>query len=221
MQTSNAQQLVKKTKSNLDPKNAAQAYSSYKIDPELSEAKVRVKYSLGTYLIPNRQVEGWMKVSKEKKLDSAQVIFQVMGFKSNDTTLDCHLRESLSLDYTQSDFPDSHVCVHDRLPSDGKNSAAYPTLSFETTGLNDLDLSKTNESELSLNVNGEWIIHGVKRKATVKILITQSSLGYRISGKHELSLKNFGVEVKNFLFISVQDQVEAEWNLQFIPGINI
>ena len=45
--------------------------------------------------------------------------------------MDCHFQETLGLDYTTSDFPKKHVCDgKNKLPTTGKNAAAYPEIVF-------------------------------------------------------------------------------------------
>ncbi|NDF14271.1 YceI family protein [bacterium] len=200
---------------------SAQAEPLLKVVPETSKALVRVKYTLGTYVIPNTQVLGFINLvqtqSSKQKLKSAEVSFLIAGFKSNDTTLDCHLRESLGLDYTQSDFPNRHVCSQDRLPAEGKNAVVFDQIQFRTLDSLDVDLSKMSEEWVNMEVPGSWTLHGVRREAPAQVKIQKTSKGYRVLGKHSFSLKDFGVVVKKFLFISVQDQVEAEWDVQFAP----
>ena len=197
----------------------AKADHLLKVVPEMSKTLVRVKYTLGTYAIPNTQVRGFMNLMKAQgptlKLKTAEVSLLIVGFKSNDTTLDCHLRESLGLDYALSDFPDSHVCSQDRLPAEGKNAVVFDQIQFKTNNSLDIDLSKIGEDEVIMEVPGSWTLHGVRREAPAQVKIQKTSNGYRVLGKHSFSLKDFGVVVKKFLFVSVQDQVEAEWSVQF------
>jgi hypothetical protein len=198
----------------------AQADHFLKVMPEASRSWVRVKYSLGTYVIPNAQVRGYMNLGKFKgakpKIKTVEVSFLIAGFKSNDSTLDCHLRESLGLDYAISDFPDSHVCSQDRLPAEGKNAVVFDQIQFKTLDSLDIDFSKIGEEEVIMEVPGSWTLHGVRREAPAQVKIQKTSNGYRVLGKHGFSLKDFGIVVKKFLFVSVQDQVEAEWDIQFV-----
>lgn len=199
----------------------AHAEHLLRVVPEVGKSLVRVKYTFGTYNIPNTQAAGFMNLDQSQestvKLKSAEVSFLIAGFKSNDRTLDCHLQESLGLDYTQSDFPDSHVCTQDWLPSEGKNAVVYERIQFKTLDALNVDLSKLTDQETLIEVPGAWTLHGVRREAPVQIKIQRNSKGYRVHGKQTFSLKDFGIVVKKFLFISVQDQIEAEWDIQFAP----
>lgn len=189
-----------------------QAY--YDIDPFQSKASVQVKYTLGTYVIPNRDARGQLELSPSKGLTQVRVAFAVQGFKSNDTTLDCHLQESLGLDYNKSDFPGSHVCKNDRLPTEGKNAIAYPEIEFTSSDAK-VSFAAVTEAPTTLTAQGKWTLHGVERPATLTLTVQKVSGGYRVSGKSPLSLKEFGVVVKNFLLISVKDEVQAEWQVVF------
>jgi polyisoprenoid-binding protein YceI len=189
---------------------------SFEVDPFLSRASVKVKYTLGSYEIPNQDVRGQLELHPSKGLSRVHVAFGNQGFRSGNPALDCHLQESLGLDYKESDFPEKHVCEKDRLPVKGKNSVRYPEVTFRSMD-GALTFSKVSEKPLELNVAGDWSIHGIERPVTLRIQIEKYQEGYRVRGKGTLSLKDFGVEVKKFLFISVNDEVQAEWDLVFRP----
>jgi polyisoprenoid-binding protein YceI len=188
----------------------------FEVDPFLSKASVRVRYTFGSYEIPNQDVRGRLELHPSKSLSQVRVAFGNQGFRSGNPTLDCHLQESLGLDYTQSEFPEKHVCEKDRLPVKGRNSVRYPEVAFRSMD-GALTFSKVNEKPIELNVAGDWSIHGIERPVTLTIQIEKYQEGYRVRGKNSFSLKDFGVEVKKFLFISVNDEVQADWDIVFRP----
>lgn len=188
----------------------------YDVDPFVSRASVVVKYTFGTYLIPNTDVRGQMELHPTQVLSGVRVAFGIQGFRSGNKTLDCHLRESLGLDYSKSEFPDRHVCENDLLPSRGINSVRYPEIAFQSEDSN-FDLAKVAEVPVEIEVNGIWRIHGIEKPEKVKLTIHRQGDGILVRGKKTFSLRDFGVTVKKFLFISVHDEVQAEWEMLFKP----
>ncbi len=188
----------------------------YDVDPFLSRASVAVKYTFGTYLIPNTDVRGQMELHPTQSLSAVRVAFGIQGFKSGNKTLDCHLRESLGLDYSKSGFPDRHVCENDLLPSRGVNSVKYPEIGFQSQDPS-LDLSKAGELPVEIEVNGIWSLHGMEKPEKIKLTIQKQQNGVLVRGKKTFSLKDYGVTVKKFLFISVHDEVNTEWEILFQP----
>lgn len=194
-------------------KNALKVYD---VDPFSSRASVLVKYTLGTYLIPNLDVRGQMELHPTQRLAGVRVAFGIQGFKSENKTLDCHLQESLGLDYSKSEFPDRHVCQNDLLPSTGKNAIKYPEVAFQSNDP-DLDLSKAGVAPMELEVNGIWRLHGIEKTEKTRLTVYKQNDSILIRGKKSFSLKDFGITVKRFLFISVNDEVHAEWEVLFKP----
>ena len=188
----------------------------YDVDPFLSRASVAVKYTFGTYLIPNTDVRGQMELHPTQVLSGVRVGFGIQGFKSGNKTLDCHLRESLGLNYSKSEFPDRHVCENDLLPSRGVNSVIYPEIAFQSEDSN-LDLTKVAELPVEIEVNGIWRLHGIEKTNKVKLTVQRQGDGILVRGKKTFSLRDYDVTVKKFLFISVHDEVHAEWELHLQP----
>ena len=188
----------------------------YDVDPFSSRASVVVKYTFGTYLIPNTDVRGQMELHPTQSLSGVRIAFGIQGFKSGNKTLDCHLQESLGLDYSKSGFPDRHVCENDLLPARGANAVVFPEVTFQSEDSN-LDFTKASELPVEFEVNGIWRLHGIEKAEKVKLTIQKRGNGVLVRGKKTFSLKDFGVTVKKFLFISVNDEVQAEWEILFEP----
>lgn len=137
----------------------------------------------------------------------------IAALSSDDEKRDCHTRESLGLDYAKSDFPGGHVCEDGKLPNEGKNAVAFPAIRFDIANVTARDAAG------NAVVKGKWTIHGVTREsAPIPITFTPllgKKAAFRVHGSAPLSLKDFGIVVKNFLLISVSDQVTANFDLVF------
>ncbi|MBI2607154.1 MAG: YceI family protein [Deltaproteobacteria bacterium] len=137
----------------------------------------------------------------------------IASLSSDDAKRDCHTREALGLDYAKSDFPGSHVCEDGKLPSEGKNAVAFPTIRFDIASVTAPDAAGNAVAR------GKWTIHGVTRESTpIPITITPllgKKAAFRVHGSASLSLKEYGIAVKNFLLISVSDSVMVNFDLIF------
>lgn len=191
--------------------------SYFAIDPFESHVSVRLGYTLGTHRFQNHEVRGQLELHPNNELDSASVSFTVSGFKSDNPSLDCHLQESLGLDYSKSDFPDSHVCSDDRLPAKGKNSIAFPEVTFRSAPDAKLAFSEVGAAPAEHRIKGNWTIHGVSRPVDVSVTLQRQGNRIRAKGSAKLALKDFGITVKKFLFVTVNDEAVAEWDVVFNP----
>lgn len=197
-------------------RGGVQKKAVFEVDPFSSRAMVTVRHTFGAYDIPNTNARGEMEISSDQGIRRFWVAFGIKGFDSGNRTLNCHLQEALGLDYRQSNFPDRHVCENDRLPMKGKNAVRYPEVAFRS-----IDGGSTpwgmGDAPRELSLAGTWSIHGVDLPATMKIQFQKTEKGHRARGKSKISLKDFGVIVRGFLFISVKDEVQVEWDVEFRP----
>ncbi|MBL7713957.1 MAG: YceI family protein [Bdellovibrionales bacterium] len=164
--------------------------------------RFKIGYTLGThegtFSTISKQISGtqdpftW-KGQFKVKLEDAEI---------SDRKLKCHFLESMGVDYSKSAFPKSHVCTSDdQLPKEGPDSIAYPEIVFSLD-----QVSPAKESGRYL-ADGTWTIHGVSKK--VSRIPFEIHDGYvRLST--QIHLKDFGIQVKGFLFISTADTAEVE-----------
>ncbi len=127
----------------------------------------------------------------------------------------CHMRESLGLNYAASDFPDKHVCDDNfELPQTGKNAIVYPEIIFRILAIK--NISQT-DNEATFEVEGQWTIHGVTRKQLLPIKLSPDKDKMRISTTAKFNLKDFGLKirpVKFFFFpVHVVDPITVDINL--------
>jgi polyisoprenoid-binding protein YceI len=171
-------------------------------------------YTMGTHVGKVTRLETgsvfWDKDSRS--LDGLELSFRVADIEMDGAKLKCHMRESLELDYESSGFPESHVCVDDRLPNEGPDSSRYPGVRFKSRTAEVLSLSRS--AEKPRNLKGELNLHGVSREVTLLITDLKEEPGrIHIKGRLLVPLRNFGITVKPFLFVTVADEASVEWDL--------
>lgn len=173
-----------------------------------SDLTMKVKYTLGTHNISADGVKGTAK-TEGGQLESVKGTFSVpiSSFKEGDAELECHMRESLGLDYKVSSFPEQHACNDEhQLPTEGPNSIAYPEVQLRILGL--------KKHEDKYEVIGEWTIHGVtKPSEKFFVSLSESNEIMSVSGQTVLSLWKFGIVVKKFILISVSDEVPVDFKV--------
>lgn len=172
-----------------------------------SSASFSLPYTFGTHEGAASEIVGGMDVASA---GSFEVVLSDM--KTGNEKMDCHLRESLGLDYTKSDFPSEHVCEDNKIPASGVNSIVYPKIRFEAV---EIKVENSDSQKMALSYKGSWIIHGEKQTAFYKSVLekTDEEGLWGSTHEHRLNLKDFNVEVKNFLFISVEDELDLKVRL--------
>jgi polyisoprenoid-binding protein YceI len=186
-----------------------------------------VPYTLGTH---NERVVG---AEGELRLDPAtlalaggRLVVPLSAIRSDDATLECHLREALGLDYARSRYPGDHVCENDRLPATGPDAVAFPEIVLDLSRGGPLGDPAVLDrgGEVPVEAEGTFAIHGVTRPVRLRLTASRdpSSPGaLRIRGSHVFRLADFGVVVKPvkilFVKISVGDEVTAVVDARLVP----
>jgi polyisoprenoid-binding protein YceI len=184
------------------------ASSSYAAPLKLksSSADFKLGYTMGTHEGKTQAVTGFLD------LETGTGEFQVpiTTIKTGNSEMDCHMYESLGINYKNSDFPDKHVCEDDNVPSSGPNSIVYPNVSYKITSIE--TLNKTDNS-YDLKVMGAWVIHGKSVPKNYQLTLNKKDNTWKTKLDLKLSLKEFDVIVKKFLFIGVEDTVKLTLNM--------
>ena len=175
-----------------------------------SQIEIRLKYTLGTHELMTGDVRG--QVVRNAKGDSieGELIVPISSIKEGSAKLECHLRESLGLDYRVSDFPKRHVCDdnHD-LPNEGKNAVVYHEIR--------LKIDRVERMESKKKVIGTWTIHGKSVPADELFVDYPDSAADSLDvlASAEFKLADFGIVVKNAFVISVADIAKVKMKLKF------
>jgi polyisoprenoid-binding protein YceI len=180
-----------------------------------------VSYSLGTHDGTAETFTGNLDLKSTQPLvASGQFQVPIRSLKTGNAERDCHLLESLGLNYADTQYPGDHVCDDkNQLPETGKNAVVFPdiTLKIISVAMDDPQAPFQLDHEAKLQINGEWTIHGVTR--SVKFPIKMSPVGkqLRLQGELPFSLKDYGITVKSahalFVKISVSDTATAVFDV--------
>lgn len=205
---------------------APRSYRTPLITPADSSIKFFIPYTFGTHEGEARMFSG--KISLDL-IDPAQSNGEFSVPISAMTTAkpqrDCHMREALGLDYGDSDFPEVHVCNEDdELPTAGKNAVKYPMIKLKVKSIKSLgpEKSVSLEKESTIEVEGEWIIHGKSYQWVFPLRLSLEGEKLRVRGEVPFSLKNHDVIVKAnrvlFIEIGVKDNAKVQFDLVLEPN---
>lgn len=154
---------------------------------------------------------------------NAEVIVPIENITTGNDKRDCHLRESLGLNYanTSTNYPDGHVCdSSNNMPKTGGDSVVYPEIKFTFTSL---QTTATTQSQLltgkpvELLTSGTFEMHGVKQNIVLPLqytFVNGQSSQLKIDGNFKLVLVSYGIIVKNFLFIKVDNSASNPAEVQ-------
>lgn len=168
----------------------------------------KVPYTLGTHILKANVLKGTFEWStKDEKILKSEFKLAVSDIEAEDKKLQCHLMESLTLNYETSDFPDSHVCEDNKLPTTGKNAPFYTHITARLKR----PLSLTDKEVLI-----EWEIRGIKLEQLLPAEMKLSDDKKKLSFKTKWIMKrsDFGIIVKKFLFIDASNDVELEMSTE-------
>ncbi len=184
-----------------------------------------IEYTLGVHEGYASVLSGRALVDFENSsVSSAEFRVPISSMTTGSAKRDCHMRESLGLDYAISSFPEKHVCFGDNtLPDSGVDSVVYPEIVFELRGLNAADgtpLTRIDAgADASVLAVGSFTIHGVRKDQIVAVKLTRTfdergKSRLRVRGRFNLSLKDYGVEVIAWAgLISVKDTAKVKLDL--------
>lgn len=202
----------------LFPMSVMASTSPLQYKPTLENASIQffLPYTLGIHEGKVNQIEGKVVLDVNNLSEiKGEFSVPINSLTTGDRERDCHLQESLGLNYTVSDFPEKHVCDHNQLPASGKNAVVYPIIHFKVLK------TKVLPEENSIEVEGEWTIHGVTHADQIKMKMIPEGKNIRLKGETKFSLKNYGIVVKSakvlFVTISVKDELRLVLNLLLIP----
>jgi polyisoprenoid-binding protein YceI len=203
----------------------------YKVARQRGETGIalEIPYSLGTHREKVLSVLGELLVEPEAlTVTGGRLVVPISALRSDSAERDCHLRESLGLDYERSRFPEEHVCDdRDRLPASGGDAVVHPEVVFEVERGGAIDPAGGLEQgkEVRAAVEGRWSIHGVSRPARLELALSKAADApgaIRARGRHQLSLRDHGVIVKSakilFATISVRDEVTILLDVVVVPS---
>ena len=177
-----------------------------------SKVSIKIKYTFGTHELKSNAIEGVLSQNHAFEDVSGELTVPIDSIKEGSAKLECHLRESLGLDYEKSGFPESHVCDDkNQLPASGPDSVVYPSVKLSIKRLIAAEKTKTER----YRVEGAWTIHGVTKPADFEVKVTEGPDSVSVRGDSEFALKDFGITVKKAFVISAADKARVEFDLKF------
>lgn len=183
------------------------------VPSEQSKVTIEIPYSMGEHVLNAQGLSGKIEWDeKTNTIQNGELKLAIVNIKAKKSKMECHLRESLGLDYKNSDFPDEHVCDDDdQLPKEGANSIKYS------------DVTATLVSPLKTGKNVaqvRWNIHGKTKEMVMPITVSKDDKGEVVlDSKWKMKLSDYDIVVKKFLFIAVEDEFSVKMNLHFKGGI--
>ncbi len=190
----------------------------------MTEVRFRIGYTFGTHRGEAQEMTGELSVNEA---DLAQVrgsfFVPIDSLNTDHPVRDCHLRESLGLDYNVSHFPKEHVCIKGTsLPESGVDSMVFPFVSFTITSVVHEKGDLLSKRGAKLRVTGIWNIHGKDVTQEMDVFLKKETSGeYVLEGvsKATLHLKDFGIIVKDAkkgpITIKASDKIYLNLKLVF------
>ena len=196
----------------------------YQVTPKAdgtSEVLFSVGYTLGTHNGSAGKVDGTVQLGQNPFLiSSAEISVPLNQLNTGNVKRDCHMFESIGLDYAVSAYPAAQVCDgSDSIPKSGNDSIAFPTLKFSLVSLLDSNSKDPLVPGVAKQVNfaGTFEMHGVKNTIQVPVtltLIAGTPNKISIKGDFDLLLSDYGIVVRKFLFVTVYNQAHVNLDLE-------
>jgi hypothetical protein len=192
-------------------------------------ASFDIDYFAGTHhgVARSMNAQLGMQLGENFSVKTGKFSVPIESLDTENKTRDCHLRESLSLDYSHSRFPNEHVCdSDDQLPATGADAPVFPLLEVEMMDYAVLNQQKSlmPGDSIDLDLKARVKLHGVtKENMPIRVRVTyldaQKGL-VRVSGGFSLSLGAFNAVVKPIVggFGTVSDQANVSLEMAFTPS---
>ena len=202
-----------------------QAYRPVGAAPGSPGNSVDVPYTFGTHHFEVREVRGLVRVEwSETPVVTGKLSAPLAALRGGGDTLECHLRESLGIDYSRSAFPGAHVCSDGRLPASGNDAVAYPEISFEITGVvaRGGRFPVVAGRRIPVVILGRWTIHGVSHDDRIEANLTLTldaaarPRTVRLEATRKVRLSDYGIVVKRALVITAGEEATVRLNLVLV-----
>lgn len=179
---------------------------------------IAVPYILGVHHGSAAQVSGSLLASNNFGTITGSLVVPLASMTTGNPTRDCHMRESLGIDYTKSQYPKTHICdSNNQLPSSGGDSVVFQNVVFKLLGVTsagDIASQMKVGNTINLSASGTWVIHGVEKNLSfpLKVLVLDGG-NLNIKGSIPFSLSDYGIVVKPVLGIGVNNNMTADLDI--------
>jgi polyisoprenoid-binding protein YceI len=207
----------------------ALAAQDYKIVPKsTADTGIRfsIPYTAGTHHGFSSQVAGDVIVNLAP-VEARSVVLKIpiASMTTGDSTRDCHMRESLGIDYSNSQFPEDHVCdKNHELPKTGPNSVAFPDIELTLLRIEGAAPNIAAGETATVQAAVRMTIHGVTKDLVIPLKIEAEKTAtpgaqpnLHVTSTYTIQRSDFGIVVKPFLVIKVKDTVTVKIDLNLVP----
>ncbi|MBI5375093.1 MAG: YceI family protein [Candidatus Schekmanbacteria bacterium] len=89
----------------------------------------------------------------------------------------------------------------------------FPVISFNLTRIAILKKPASESDHYLVKISGELAMHGVKKDIAFPATMSLSDKAINLKASVPLSLKDFDIKPRTFLFMSVKDQIKVDFDL--------
>lgn len=181
-----------------------------------------IPYTLGTHDGAVHSLSGFAQVTENDQVVSARFEVPIDSMKTGHDLRDCHMREALGIEYSDSRFPREHVCDgNNQIPQSGPDSIQYPVITVEFVGMTLPSEPFVIGSPQNFKVKGKIKIHGIVQEQVWPVLITKTVnangiQGFRLVTRFPISLRSFNIKVKPFMGIGVKDTATVSADIALV-----
>ena len=179
-----------------------------------------IPYDLGTHHGSALQIAGGLVISENFASITGGFTVPIDSLNTGNPTRDCHMRESLGLDYSKSHFPKAHVCdSKNQLPSAGVDAAAFQTIEFKLLNVTGEVASQMKAGNtFTVTANGTWSVHGIEKSLSfaMKVIVLANGI-LNIKGSVPFAISDYGIIVKPLLGIGVKNNMSADLDIFLAP----
>jgi polyisoprenoid-binding protein YceI len=179
------------------------SYEVSKQRPATEMLKFSVPYTFGIHDGQARVLEGTVVTDEMDKVVQARFKVPIESMSTGNDQRDCHMRESMGIDYAHSQFPAEHICNdNNQLPPSGPDSVRFPYVLVEFQNMTlpkdafTIGLPQITDVSIKMHIHGVQKIYNAEKVIITKILNPNGAAGFRIVTKLPVSLKDYGIQIK-------------------------
>jgi polyisoprenoid-binding protein YceI len=187
----------------------------------------QIAYTFGVHNGSSGAITGHARAAIDPlELTAARFSVPIATMTTGSALRDCHMRESLGLDYSRSRFPEDHVCsLANELPAAGPDAIAFPTIDVSFIRVSSAR-SAPSAAELAVragqaadfDVEADLSVHGVTRRVEIPVRVELEGGGkLRVKSTFEIKLADHGIVVKAFSGVNVRDRARVALDLLLAP----
>lgn len=187
--------------------------------------KFSIPYTFGIHDGTVRALRGIVHTTDQDEVLEARFQVAINDMSTGNSVRDCHMREALGIDYTQSRFPEEHVCDGSKLPVVGPDSVKYPSILVEMVTMRStepfvLGVPKAFAMSFNVKIHGVTRVYNSESVMITKMVDHNGSPYFKVATQLKLSLKHYNVKVKAAavgpISINVKDEVSVAINATLV-----